>query len=172
MFKSRAAVLCCSLFVLLGCQAVATDSDGPALDFGQDLTQDLVPPPDLTRVFDLMPPPDLAPRSCVFDRDCMDSASQCCGNRCTKFLDRKNCGRCGVSCGLDLAIECCGDGKNAYCADLRKDLAHCGMCNAVCVVAGGCCDGECRNIKDDPKNCGICAKTCPQGRFCSMGECR
>jgi hypothetical protein len=130
------------------------------------------PAPDLRQP---LPLPDLAPRACVFDRDC--GAERCCSGRCVPWLDRNNCGPCGTNCGTDPGIQCCGDKMFAYCMNIRSDPKNCGACGRICPDApqalGMCCDGLCKDRLADPKNCGACGIDCDaQGKRCVRAMCQ
>jgi hypothetical protein len=80
---------------------------------------------------------------CADGRGCVDLAS-----------DSRNCGACGVSCGLlqhcasgtCIGVSCfdgtvdCGVG---HCVDLQGDFGHCGACGNVCSEGTRCVGGLC-----------------------------
>jgi hypothetical protein len=136
------------------------------------------------------------------------TGQQVCNGACvTLRTDRQHCGACGNACpagllcsegqcqrecGPGLALCASGDpggvdgGRDAVCADVRVDRAHCGACGNACpsgqiCAMGRCvlscaaplseCMGACRDLGADNDHCGACGTACPAGQLCSMGRC-
>lgn len=81
----------------------------------------------------------------------------------------------------------------ADCADLSRDVSHCGACNTTCFggglegggvlgascVGGLCtcrldqtlCNNRCISTQNDRANCGSCNHACANGERCDAGQC-
>ena len=109
----------------------------------------------------------------------------------------------GPVCGVQASPFCCNSGEsccdNAYCSNLKTDLANCGACHNVCpdrahavrTCTGGVCGytclagfGDCdasadngceTNLLTDVGHCGACSTACPTPAnamaTCVRGQC-
>lgn len=118
---------------------------------------------------------------CHPDEQCAKGACECgagkarCGPACVDILtDTKNCGECGLSCGLHASCiagsckcatgyyECAGPPPDfdPMCMNLATDREHCGQCGIKCGFDQDCHEGSCGKACTDPKAPDYCAPDC------------
>lgn len=121
-----------------------------------------------------------------------------CGNTCVNLSnDPRNCGGCGVICGIGY-FETCRNGRcqcsnssqtkcGNSCFNLNSDNSNCGGCGVRCSPYSGetCRNGRCEcsslsqtkcgdwcvNLNTDNSNCGGCGVACGFGESCRNGQC-
>ena len=123
---------------------------------------------------------------------CSPGTTACPSGCADVTTDGRNCGACGVTCGVDQACvggscTCTAAGMTSCgstCVDLTSDTANCGACGNGCAtgqlcVAGSCactsgltsCTSGCADLQNDNANCGSCDHACVNGTTCIGGQC-
>lgn len=137
-----------------------------------------------------------------------EMGNTCCGMSCYALSgDLTHCGSCAVDCTIGRGETCsmgmcrCGGAPGcmgtpestccgARCANVRTDVANCGMCgracgpgetcaNGMCGCGAGpscgggrqCCGGACADVLNDRNNCGACGTRCSGSQQCCSGAC-
>ena len=103
---------------------------------------------------------------------CLDSCPSDwtnCNHVCLHLSDdARNCGGCGITCGLG---TCSGGSCSCDAAQVDANGSDAGR--AMC-PPGGCimCPGlGCVNQQVDPQHCGNCGTVCARGQSCVLGRC-